>query len=304
MPNAQNAQIAPPLSVTVVMATTGRAEIARQTIAHMASLGDRPDRVVVSVAQAADFPAGALAALPFPLTVLTGPKGSGLQRNAALEAETDAGVWLFLDDDFLVAEGYFNALRTLFADQPGIVMATGRVIADGLRGPGYDHAAGLRFLAAAPSAPPAAPLRDVYSAYGCNMAVRGATLAAHPERFDPALPLYAWLEDLDFSRRMARYGRIVEDARLRGVHLATKIGRSSGTRLGYSQIANPLYLVRKGTLAPWRAGRIMAGNILSNLARSLWPEPWIDRRGRLRGNLLAFADLLRGRCAPARILAL
>jgi len=35
--------------------------------------------------------------------------------------------------------------------------------------------------------------------------------------------------------------------------------------------------------------------------KSLRPEPWIDRPGRLRGNLIAIGDLLRGRLDPARI---
>ena len=40
------------------------------------------------------------------------------------------------------------------------------------------------------------------------------------------------------------------------------------------------------------------------LLRSLAPEPWVDRRGRLRGNLIAIADLLRGRMHPLRVLDL
>jgi hypothetical protein len=42
-------------------------------------------------------------------------------------------------------------------------------------------------------------------------------------------------------------------------------------------------------------------NIASNAVRSLWSEPDIDRRGRLVGNLVAFADLLRGQIDPQRI---
>ena len=34
---------------------------------------------------------------------------------------------------------------------------------------------------------------------------------------------------------------------LRGVHLGNKRGRVSGLRFGYSQIANPIYLLQKGT---------------------------------------------------------
>jgi hypothetical protein len=38
--------------------------------------------------------------------------------------------------------------------------------------------------------------------------------------------------------------------------------------------------------------------------RALRPEPWVDRRGRARGNWLAMFDLLRGRVVPERILEL
>jgi hypothetical protein len=44
----------------------------------------------------------------------------------------------------------------------------------------------------------------------------------------------------------------------------------------------------------------MAGNVVANAVRSLAPEPFVDRRGRLTGNLLAVKDLLLGRLSPER----
>ena len=83
-----------------------------------------------------------------------------------------------------------------------------------------------------------------------------------------------------------------------------KQGRQSGMRLGYSQIANPIYLSRKGTL-PWsRALRLMGRNTAANLLRLMSPEPYIDRAGRANGNIRAFRDLLSGSLAPERILEL
>jgi polysaccharide biosynthesis transport protein len=120
-------------------------------------------------------------------------------------------------------------------------------------------------------------------------------------RFDEALPQYGWLEDVDFSRRLVRYGRIIKLPDARGVHLGSKTGRAPGIRLGYSQIANPLYLVRKGTLTPRRAAQQMGRNFVMNLLRSVRPEPYIDRRGRLRGNTLAIVDALRGKADPRNI---
>ncbi|NNE50966.1 MAG: glycosyltransferase [Sulfitobacter sp.] len=294
----------PCVTVTIAIATTGRAEIAARTVGHIATLRNPPDRLVLSVAATADFDESLLATLPFPAEVILGPKGSANQRNRVLEMHAQSDVILFLDDDFLIADGYVDGLRHLFTMYPDVVMATGRVLADGIHGPGLSHEAGLSVLAGAGTPGPEAELKTVPSTYGCNMAVRAATLAAHPERFDEKLPLYAWLEDMDLSRRLACYGRIVEDEKLLGVHLGTKTGRSPGLLLGYSQIANPIYMIRKGTGQPAPLLKLMGGNILANLVKSLRPEPWIDRRGRLQGNLTALWDLLCGRLAPDRILQL
>jgi len=64
------------------------------------------------------------------------------------------------------------------------------------------------------------------------------------------------------------------------------------------------YLLRKKTIPPRLAWRLMLRNLAANAARSLWPEPYVDRQGRLRGNLSALADLLAGSLHPERILEL
>jgi GT2 family glycosyltransferase len=144
----------------------------------------------------------------------------------------------------------------------------------------------------------------VSNGYGCNMAVRLQAARIAQCRFDERLPLYGWLEDVDFSRQLARHGQIVKVSAAQGIHLGVKLGRQSGVRLGYSQIANPIYLSRKGT-CPWpQALQMMSRNIAMNLARSLRPEPYIDRLGRVAGNLKAIGDLLTGRLDPQRILEL
>jgi hypothetical protein len=147
-------------------------------------------------------------------------------------------------------------------------------------------------------------LEPVPGLYGCNMAFRIQYVRANQLRFDENLPLYGWQEDIDFSLQMAPFGRLVKSDRLMGVHLGVKAGRTSGVRLGYSQIANPVYLSKKGTMSWQHARKLISRNIAANLARSLYPEPWIDRHGRLKGNLLALMDLLRGKASPARILQL
>jgi len=298
-PEAQSRQ-----QVIVGIATTGRPGILRETLRHLATLPDRPDMVVVSTAGMADFDGPLAEELPFPLLVLEGDRGCCRQRNAILAAVPRAAVLVYIDDDFLPAAGFVEATRRLFAARPDVVMATGAVLADGIGGPGYDHTEGLARLAAAPPAAARTRPRDTYNAYGCNMAVRVATVADHGLAFDTALPAYGWLEDVDFSRNLARHGRVVRDPAMRGVHLGTKTGRSPGVPVGYSQIANPVYLIRKGTMSAPRALRMIVRNLLANTAKSLRPEPWVDRGGRLRGNMLAIGDLLSGRLSPGRILEL
>jgi hypothetical protein len=55
----------------------------------------------------------------------------------------------------------------------------------------------------------------------------------------------------------------------------------------------------------WRhAVKLIWRNLAANLLRSIYPEPWIDRKGRLKGNCLAILDIAIGRSSPGRILQL
>lgn len=239
-----------------------------------------------------------------PQTVI-GPRGLTRQRNAILDRAREFDIVVFFDDDFLAEASYLAAIERVFVEHPDVALATGRVIADGIIGPGLSlHEARWALTLAEPLGPAPEELLPVDNGYGCNIAVRVAAVEQLGCRFDERLPLYGWLEDVDFSRRLASCGRIVRALGARGVHLGIKRGRQSGRRLGYSQIANPIYLSRKGT-CPWRRSlRLMLRNSAANLLRSLKPEPYVDRWGRVVGNLRAFKDLLAGRLAPERILDL
>ena len=291
------------MNIVVAIATTGRDEITQKTLAHLASLTDPPKHVVLSIASPEDFTKDAMPSPPFELDVILSPKGSSAQRNSALRSYSDCDLMLFIDDDFLISPNYLTNLVRLFRNHEDVVMATGLVLADGIRGPGLSHSEGLAALSSAHHRKQSG-VHDVYSAYGCNMVLRVSTAVSHDLYFDEALPLYGWLEDMDLSRRMAQHGRVVRDMSLEGVHLGTKIGRSNGLQLGYSQIANPLYLIGKKTMRRRRALKLISKNITANLTRSLFPEPWINRRGRLQGNFRAFKDIILGRCSPSRILNL
>ncbi len=289
------------LTVGVAIATTGRPDILAGTLANLRAQRRSPDRLFVCYATPDD-----LRGVPCPAgsVLMEGRRGLTLQRNQLIAAAFDLHLLLFLDDDFLVAPDYIERMAACFADNPEIVGASGSLIADGTRGPGISLAEGQAMLAddRVESDTPqwcAAP-----HLYGCNMMVRLSTVRERGLAFDERLPLYAWSEDMDFSYRLKRHGVLAEVQHARGVHLGTKSGRASGKRLGYSQVANPLYLLQKGSYPPHRVGYSIGRNLARNVTRAVRPEPHVDRRGRLHGNLVALGDLCRGQLRPERILDL
>jgi GT2 family glycosyltransferase len=290
------------MHIAVVIATTGRPAIVETALDRLARQTRAPDRVLVVGASEADCPARRdWAGVTFTLSA----KGSSKQRNRALDllgASVDLVV--FLDDDFLAASDFLEGAERLMRDHPEVVAASGHLLADGFRSAGIAVAEADALIDAYEREPSSAPrdLVDQPGAYGCNMVVRLAALPG--ARFDENLPLYGWLEDLDYSARFAAVGRVVRCGLCVGVHLGVKSGRVPGARFGYSQIANPLYLVAKGTMARRAALTMAAKNIIANTIRSLAPEPYIDRRGRLKGNLLALRDIAMGRGHPTRVLDL
>jgi GT2 family glycosyltransferase len=289
------------MHITIGIATRGRAAILAGVLRDLARQSRPADRILVCHVSADDV-AGceAIAGVEF----MTAPAGLPHQRNRILDEAAGSDVVLFLDDDFLCDTRFLAVLEAGFENHSDMVVATGTVIADGANAPGYDLAEGAALLAADPGA--AAPLQvtEAFNGYGCNMAFRMAPVRAHNIRVDERLPLYAWYEDIDVTRRLGAHGKILRLAGARGVHLGAKAGRVPGLRLGYSQVVNPIYLAIKGSF-PWsHAIPSAARHCLKNLLRSPFPEPWADRWGRFRGNMIGLWDLLRGRVTPERILDL
>ncbi|WP_330702115.1 glycosyltransferase family 2 protein [Novosphingobium resinovorum] len=284
-------------SIHVVIATIGRAAVVRCTVDLLADQ-TRPADGVLVVTVAPEDVAG-LDEARGEARVLFSQKGLCRQRNRALDAlEGVADIVVFFDDDFVPAPDYLANVEALFGGDAGIVGVTGELRADGVRCGGLCVEEALAIIAR--PADETAPLRDRHELYGCNMAIRMS--AVQGMRFDENLPLYGWQEDIDFTSRLGRRGRQVSTGAVTGVHLGVSGGRTSGRRLGYSQIANVVYLKRKGTMRRDFGNRLMLQNLASNALRSLRPEPLIDRRGRLLGNMIALLDCLRGRVDPRRVL--
>ncbi|MBK8199997.1 MAG: glycosyltransferase [Acidobacteria bacterium] len=289
------------MRIAVVVATLGRPVEAGELAMDLAAQTRPPDAVVFCVMEGADAPAG-LDGICM-RTIACARKGSCAQRNIGIDAVAEsADVIVFMDDDFVPAADYFEQLERFMAAHKEAAGVTGEVLADGVTGPGLSREDALTLLGIDRAAGNAGGVRRRRGLYGCNMAVRASAMGEL--RFDERLPLYGWLEDLDLSTRLSRRGTLYHASALRGVHRGVKRGRTSGVRFGYSQIANPLYLLVRGRAPVHYAFANICRNLAANLLRVSKPEPWVDRKGRLKGNGLAAWDLVRGRLKPERILEL
>jgi GT2 family glycosyltransferase len=290
------------MRLVVGIATAGRRELLSEALAGFGEQDRLPDRIIVCSPSPRDVDALSAESLPFPVTTVSSTPGLPAQRNAILQESGDADALVFFDDDFIPAATYLAHAELILERHAAVVLATGKLIEDGIHGPGLSPNYARQRLADAAPADPQAALLPYYGAYGCNMVVRLAPVRKYGISFDEALPLYAWQEDIDFSRQLAPFGNIVQTEALTGVHLGVRRGRTSGVRFGYSQVANPIYLMCKGTMSVPFGAKTMIRNLLSNLAHLPWPEPHVDRFGRCKGNVLAGLDLLKGRLHPKRIL--
>jgi GT2 family glycosyltransferase len=287
--------------IAVVVASLGRPQALRILLEQLQKQTLPADQIILSLESENDCPD--LDGLTLPIEIVYVTRGLPAQRNRGLDlVETSTDFVAFLDDDYIPSISALEGMITAFNVFPKASGLGGQLLADGAQGPGIEPATAIRMVEA----------EDVYrirtqpkqlamvrALYGCNMVFRLKDIGAI--RFDEELPLYGWLEDADFTARVPGE-KIYTDAFF-GVHCAVKQGREKrGERYGYSQIANPIYMWRKGTLSILRMISLILRPFLSNIVKSLKPEPWIDRAGRLRGNLIALSDLFKGRLNPKRIL--
>ena len=289
------------MKLGLVIATHGRPVILQKVLMNLVSQPRIPDYIVISGVVPEDIPELSLS--PANVRLIFGSAGSSCQRNRGMaELIGIADIIVFTDDDFIVGDDYFLNLERIFAQDASIVGVNGQVIADGANSLGFSFEEGIRLAKQYDRGKTPPFTREVRGTYGCNMAFRAASIGA--VRFDERLALYGWQEDLDFCGALRGSGRIVVTNLIWGIHLGTKIGKGSGVRLGYSQIINPAYIVRKGNMSFGFAFRLAARNFLADLVKSIRPESYVDRRGQLRGNLIGLYHLMKGKLTPEYILTL
>lgn len=294
--------------IVVIIASARRPVELGRWVDHIARQSLKPQEMIWSVTSNDDLPPAYRSEQSPPgLTIVHSPVGLTSQRNRALAAMiTDPLVIAFFDDDYVPTATCLADVIRSFAVIPDVIGLTGKLLADGINSAGIDYEHAVALVEAherqqpSDSRPPGLEPWD--GLYGCNMAFRADAIEG--ERFDENLPLYAWQEDVDFAVRVACGRKMGRTDGFAGVHQGIKSGRGVGKRLGYSQIVNPIYLYRKGSMKWRKALLIAAKNMIANHVRSMRPEPWVDRRGRAAGNWLGLRDVLAGRVDPMRILEL
>ncbi len=289
------------METTVVICSAGRPVILHDTVLALLKQTVQPASTILSLCEESSA-LRETARLPRVRRILS-PQGLPIQRNSAIPL-VRTRYTLFLDDDVELAPDYIEQMERLFAADPAIVAASGGVAADGAPDrTGIERQAAVKAIREYRGSRDCVPFKDVY---GCNMFVRSDVLRL--EKFDERLPLYAWLEDLDFSLRCKRHGKIVRNRAALVAHLGAQSGKTSDVRYGYAKVANPWYLWRKSVLNSLSEVivRYWAKTTLANLLRAFSPNE-VQRanyRRRLSGNLMAYRDLILGRIDPLNILKL
>ena len=286
-------------AIAVIISSVNRPATLHETLLSVLRQRRLPGQIIVSVTSDDDV-LRETRALPG-VAVIHCALGLTRQRNGAIDALAPAiELVAFVDDDVELHEGYLERMARVFRDQPEVVLADGRVLADG-----HDIARERAREIVAGTDESAGSTREIGAAlvYGCNMMARRRVLARI--RFDERLPLYGYMEDRDFAFECQRAGRLARCDGATLVHLRPPGGRVSPQRLGFSQIMNPVYLWRKGNCLSWRSLAWQVSRpLLVNAALALAPGQKDRRLRLLAGNCLAVFGLLRGHIAPEDIMRL
>jgi GT2 family glycosyltransferase len=236
--------------------------------------------------------------MPTGVKAVCSERGASRQRNRGTQAlSTNIDIVVFLDDDMILHRDYLRGIESIFAATPDAALIMGHLIING------GVSIGRAFeLADCPADSTHYDVKQTTfgDVYGCNMCVRFDVAVAEP--FDERLPLYSYMEDVDFGTRVRRHGHIGYYYGSLAVHLRTSEGRVSHRALGFSEVMNPAYLASKGTLPRLHAlSNFIIKKPLSNLARLITGPERVQRRERFIGNCIALRHMLAGRLDPGQV---
>lgn len=294
--HAGAAENAPTFSV--VIATKGRPEDLRETLASVMRCDPAPLELVVvdgDEERSAEPVVAKIADAEFPLRYVHSAPGLTRQRNRGVR-EAHGDVVLFFDDDVDIDPDLLARLARAYGD-PAVVGVTGRVVEQGERRFGNRRSLVRRLLL------PGEPGRmtqfgyprrlqdeereqDIEFMQGCFMG--GRRDAVERVGFDEALLGYGLAEDEDFSYRLSRVGRLryLPDA---VVHHKNTGFRSTGTyRFNRDVVMNRTYLFRKNFDRTPMARLQFAGLIALLVGHRMINGEWDGVRGLIEGSASAW----------------
>lgn len=282
------------MKIAVVIASHMRPVALAATLSSLSGQSRPADEIVVSVVGPDDLPD----AMPAGVKAICSDRGASRQRNRGTQAlSTNTDIVVFLDDDMTLHRDYLRGMESIFSATPDAALIMGHLIING--GVSIETASELA------DCPVDSTQYDVKQTtfgdvYGCNMCVRFDVAVAEP--FDERLPLYSYMEDVDFGTRVRRHGHVGYYYGSLAVHLRTSEGRVSHRALGFAEVMNPAYLASKGTVPRLHAlSNFILRKPLSNLARTITGPGRVQRRERFIGNCIALRYILAGRLDPDHV---
>jgi len=287
------------MKIAIGITTSGRRETLAKLITYLSSLHVELPNIFICTPPKED-PAKPSTSLKMHW-LTSAVKGTCPQRNTIINAAHAEDFLFFMDDDFLIREDYLKQLELFLRNLPSRpAVITGTVIADGVTKGGISFEKGICLLKEAGSKQFPPSVSPAFNGYGCNMAVNLSLVRKHGIRFDENLPMYGWLEDVEISLQLKRFGEVLKLGDCIGVHLGSPEGRQGARRLGYSQVANPHYICQKHRLGSSAFIDYFIFRMLKNLTGAVLANP--IRRDRLSGNVLALQHWAKGRLDPRFIL--
>jgi GT2 family glycosyltransferase len=235
------------------------------------------------------------------------PRGLTTQRNAGVRAG-DGDVVHFVDDDTVLEPSYLEAVMATFAEDRSVVGVGGSIVNVQ---PGPVSLAKRLFLLDSPRrgrilrsgrCPVAGEVRTVTEVEwlsGCAMSYRRSVFDSLS--FDESLEGYGLGEDVQFSYRAGRTGRlvVVPDARIE--HLQSPVNRLDLARYTHDELVNRASRVRQGigrSSMAWYWWSV-TGQLVALAASAIGDRSGIGRE-RLRRAVEAAGEVRRaGRRSPS-----
>lgn len=279
------------MKTAIIIPSVGRSRILGETLSRLKNQTEFPAQVLVVVNVESDLPEK----IPDYVNVVFSEKGLTKQRNKGMERSgSDIDILLFIDDDTFLHPRYLENMESIFNKHDNIAGLTGCVLKNG----DVTIKEADDILSKQPLDVVENKLVWRRGLYGCNFGVRKSLLSEL--RFDERLVLYGWLEDADFSFNLSKLGELYSSPAMRCVHLMySSGGRTNHIRFGFSQVMNPYYLCKKNkhSLFGMMKSHWFKG-VTANMFGIVFGPGRRGRMGRLRGNLIAFGFILRGRICP------